>query len=292
MNNVRMLEIKENVPLKDYCTFRIGGPAKYFVNWKERQQIEDIVKFAKEKDMPLFVFGGGTNLLFPDEGLEAVVVRTMTSNIELENDIIEVEAGVNWVKLQLFCKQSQLYGLEAFSGLPGLIGGAVYGNAGAHGVEMKDVLTKIEAYDTDSEDYVTIDPTEAAYDYRHSMFKKKKNLIITRAWLKVSKNPDDNTGDPTDFANFRKENQPQGLTTGSFFKNPPNNFAGKLIEECGLKGKQIGGVQTSDKHANFFINTGNGTAEDVINFKNTIIEAVKDQKGITLEPEVQIIKSE
>lgn len=285
-----MLNIIENADLKNFCTFRIGGHAKYFVMPKNVDELAEAIQFAKSNNLSILAVGGGSNLLFPDQDLEALVIRVAIQGIEqLDETHIKVGSGTNWVQLLKYCEQNQLYGLEAFSGLPGLVGGAVYGNAGAHGVEMKDVITEIEVLDIKTSQIQTISPAQYQGEYRHSMFKDNKHLIILNCTFKLSKNQNDNTGNPQDFSDFRKQNQPQGLTTGSFFKNPLNDHAGKLIEEVGLKGYQIGDITTSDKHANFFLNLGNGTADQVEELKNHIIQEVQNQKQVTLEPEVQII---
>lgn len=285
------MQIQENIPLKNFCTFAIGGPAKYFTVWKNRDEILDILKWAKDNDQKVFVFGGGSNLLFSDAGFDGLVIRNMTGQVELENRLLKVDAGLSWVRLFNFLKDKNLYGLEAFSGLPGTIGGAAYGNAGCHGTEMKDVLEKVEYVDIDTLEFNELQANDIDFDYRHSEFKNHPERIITRVWFKLSENPEDNTGDPQEFAEFRKAKQPQGLTTGSFFKNPKDDYAGRLIEVSGMKGHKVGGIQTSDKHANFFINDGTGTSSDVMQLKDEIIATVKEKEGIELEPEVQIIGS-
>jgi UDP-N-acetylmuramate dehydrogenase len=222
----------------------------------------------------------------------------MNSQVEIldnpQNDfrLIKVGAGTSWTQLLKFCKENSLYGLEAFSGLPGTIGGAVFGNAGAHKVEMKDVLQDVTVMNLNTQSIETITIDLLRFDYRYSSFKDNLNLIIVECTLKVSIDSSKNTGDPIEFANFRKLNQPQGLTTGSFFKNPPNNYAGKLIEECGMKGFKLGSITTSPIHANFFINLGDATAKDVLSLKEAITAIVKEKKGIDLVPEVQIVNSD
>lgn len=283
------LQIEKNVPLKNFCTFAIGGEAKFFVNWKNHDEIKEILSFAKKENLKTFVFGGGSNLLFADEGFDGLVIRNMTKEVQEENGLLKADSGLSWVRLHAFMNKSNLYGLEAFSGLPGTLGGAIYGNAGCHGVEMKDVIRKIEVISKSTGEFVQIPANKIEFAYRWSSLKENTDLIVTAVWLQVSKDPENNTGDPLHFAEFRKQNQPQGLTTGSFFQNPPNDYAGRLIEASGLKGKKVGGICTSDKHANFFINDGKGTAADVIALKDLIIEEVKKQQGITLKPEVQIV---
>jgi UDP-N-acetylmuramate dehydrogenase len=286
------MDIKENFSLKDVCTFRIGGNAKYFIKVSNNNELIESIEFAKKVSSPIFVYGGGSNLLFPDTGLEAVVIRVLGSQISSpDNQTIKVSAGTLWPQLERYCSQNSLYGLEAFSGLPGTLGGAVYGNAGAHGVEMKDIITSVQVFDIKDSKIKDLSVAEIDFGYRYSSFKQSNQYIILEVNLKVSTDPKDNTGNPIEFSEFRKLNQPQGLTTGSFFKNPEGNYAGKLIEEAGLKGFQMGGITTSPKHANFFINLGDGTAKDVLSLKEHIVATVKQKFGIELVPEVQIIDS-
>ena len=280
------MQIIEHADLNKLCTFKIGGAARFLVNWQETSEIAEIINFAKIQGLPLFVFGGGSNLLFPDTPLNAVVIRCMTKVIDLNNGDLYCDAGVRWPLMQSFCKNNHLYGLENFYGLPGTIGGAVAGNAGCHGQEIKDVLTKVDYFDITDRQFNTYIIDEADFAYRHSIFKTNPYWLITGAYFRISDQP---IGDTTTFAEFRATHQPQGLTTGSFFKNPYPQHAGKLLDEAGLKGVSRGGVSLSEKHANFVINDGTGTAKDVISLTEFAKETVKIKFGIELESEVKIV---
>jgi UDP-N-acetylmuramate dehydrogenase len=205
--------------------------------------------------------------------------------------IIKVNSGETWLSIHKFCSNNDYYGLEAFSGLPGSIGGAVYGNAGAHGLEIKDVLEKVDCLDLNTKQMISIPVSKLGLDYRTSKRKQEHNLIVVTAYFKISSDPNKQTGNPEEFAKFRKEKQPQGLTTGSFFKNPPGDYAGRLIDAAGLKGYRIGDIMVSDKHANFFLNLGEANSADVIALKDKVQREVQDKFGIKLEAEVQIIEA-
>lgn len=296
---IMSLQIKENFPLSSLCTFGIGGPARYLALPRNQQELTEALEFAKSKNLKPFIYGGGSNLLFPDEGLNTVVIKistkqiTHTLNPKTPNTVtLACDSGVTWIELARYCTQHQFYGAEGLYGLPGTFGGAVYGNAGCHGQETKDILLQAEILDTDTGMTTTYTPSDLKFDYRTSILKKHKNLIVLSVQIKLSANPNDAHGNANDYAQERKLKQPNGLTTGSFFKNPPNDYAGRLIEAAGLKGFQLGDIMTSDKHANFFINTGKATAAQVLALRDHIQTVVLQKFGIQLEPEVQIVESQ
>ena len=280
------MKILENVSLAHFCTFGIGGDAKFLVNIKTKDDLIEALTFAKKQKLPTFVLGGGSNIVLPDEGINGVVLRMMNNNIVNTNQEIEIESGANWTKIMSYCKQNGIFGMETFSGLPGSMGGAIFGNAGCHGVETKDLLLRIEILDTKTGEFRWIDAKDVEFDYRYSEFKKKPDWIIWSCKMKISENSEDATADPKKLYEFRQERQPQGLTTGSFFKNPEGNAAGQLIDQCGLKGLKKGNVEVSTKHANFFMNLGGATARDVDDLADAVQKVVKDKTGVCLEKEV------
>ncbi len=291
-----MIQIKENFPLNTVCTFAIGGPADYFILAKTEAEIIEAVKFSYSKGLKPFIFGGGSNLLFPDEGVRTVVIKILNKEIlaNLESKILSLAAGVSWVELARFVTKHdpQLFGLESFYGLPGTIGGSVSGNAGCHGLEIKDVLKTVKVYDPKLDKIINIDAADLDMFYRYTNFKENPNRVILAADFKVSLDSKDASGDPNEFATHRNFSQPKGLTTGSFFKNPKGDYAGRLIESINLKGKKVGGISISEKHANFFINDGSATARDVIELKDIIQSEVFEKTGVNLEPEIQFVKSQ
>lgn len=280
------MKILENISLAQLCTFGIGGNARYLINIKTKQNLLDAVEFANKHNLPTFILGGGSNIVLPDEGINGVVCRMMNNQVSSTETEIEIESGANWTKIMSFCKQNDVYGMETFSGLPGTMGGAIFGNAGCHGVETKDLLLRIEILDTNSGEFKWIDAKDVEFAYRWSEFKKTPKIIIWSCTMKISKNPKDATADPKKLYKFRQERQPQGLTTGSFFKNPEGNAAGQLIDQCGLKGLRKGNVEVSTKHANFFMNVGGATAKEVDDLALEVQKVVKDKTGVCLEKEV------
>lgn len=291
------MQIRENFPLKTVSTFAIGGPARYFILAKNEQDLIQALEFANLNNLKPFFYGGGSNLLFPDEGLNTLVVKIAANKIEHNpsTNTLYAQAGVTWGQIARFCSQNNLYGLEALYGLPGTIGGAVYGNGGCYGLETKDCLLEAKILDLSTRQTDTYPASKFNFAYRTSDLKKNSKIHprhVLAATFKVSKNPKDASGDPSEIAQERKVKQPTGLTTGSFFKNPPNNFAGQLIEQAGLKGFEHNKIKISDMHANFFINTGGATAKDVIELMHIVQSSVKEKFGIELEPEVQIIESQ
>ena len=280
------MKILENISLSKLCTFGIGGDARYLINIKTKEDLKEALALANEKQLPIFVLGGGSNIVLPDEGINGVVLRMMNNNISATNNEIEIESGANWTKIMSFCKQNNIYGMETFSGLPGTMGGAIFGNAGCHGVETKDLLLRIEIWDSKSQEFRWIDAKAVEFRYRWSEFKTQPEWIIWSCTMHISKNADDATADPKKLYEFRQERQPQGLTTGSFFKNPKGSAAGQLIDQCGLKGLRKGSVEVSNKHANFFMNVGGATARDVDELANEVQRVVENKTGVRLEKEV------
>lgn len=276
--------IRENEPLKNHSTFRVGGPAKYFYKAKSTDDIPELVKWADEQAVPYFVFGGGSNLLFKDEGFPGLVIKVTARNIELKDEEVIAESGAKISQVaQVSCDQG-FGGIEEFAYLPGTIGGAVYGNAGCFGKEVKDVLSR--AWVFDGKEIKEVGPDYFAFEYRHSNLKGSDHLVLKVAF-RLQKGCD--KAKIGDILLKRREKQPPGMSGGSFFKNPGEKSAGQLIDECGLKGKTVGGAQISDKHANFILNTGNATASDILKLAEMAKKAVKDRFDIDLEEEVQVI---
>ncbi|MDI6591595.1 MAG: UDP-N-acetylmuramate dehydrogenase [Patescibacteria group bacterium] len=256
--------IKMNVPLKNYTTFGIGGPARYFFIAKTKFDLIEAIKIAKKFNLPFFILGGGSNLLVSDRGFNGLVIRYG-------------QPLSSWVSK----------GLEWAVGIPGTLQGAVWGNTGAFGRSMKDVVKEIEVFDTKTGKIKIFKNEDCQFSYRNSIFKEKKNLIILSVKIKSKKS---NLQKIKQYLKYRKETQPLEFpSAGSIFKNPDKFSAAELIEKCGLKGKRIGGVQISKKHANFIVNLGNGRARDVIKLINLAKKSVKKKFGITLEEEIVIL---
>jgi UDP-N-acetylmuramate dehydrogenase len=285
------MQTLENVELSKVSTFRIGGKARFLINIEQTQELTKASDIARMHGLPVIVIGGGSNVLFPDQGLNAVVIRMMTNRINFDShtETLTIDAGVRWGTLAKYCNDHKLYGLEPLYGIPGTLGGALYGNAGSFGLEIKDILMGAQIFNlkTQKEEDKNFKPRD--FDYRDSVFKKNKAEIITTVKIKVSTDPKNRRGEPQTFVQKRDLAQPKGLTTGSFFKNPYPEYAGNLLEKAGMKGYKLGDVGFSDRHANFVINHNAGTASEVKALTLLAQAKVKEMFGIDLEPEVQEI---
>ena len=279
--------------LCNHISFKVGGPCPLLLEPKDEKQLTDILKLIKETETPYTILGNGTNVLVLDEGIDKVIVKIgdeMTS-LSLEgDDIICCSAGTKVVTLCKFALENSLSGLEFAYGIPGTCGGAVFMNAGAYGGEVKDVISEI-TYLTPELELKTMPVEEAKLSYRHSVFKEN-GCIVVSAKFKMKKAPQEEIKTAmNDFLSRRKNKQPlEYPSAGSTFKRPEGYFAGALIEQCGFKGKSLGGAQISDKHAGFLINKNNATAKDILDLIELTQETVKKETGVTLEPEVIILR--
>lgn len=279
--------------LKNHCSFRIGGNAEILVVPKNEKTLCNILKYAKERDITCRILGNGSNVLISDEGLSGIVIKLMnglSDLIYLGDGIIACGAGVSLTKLCNFALSHSLTGLEFAYGIPGTVGGAVYMNAGAYGGEIKNIITSVRSVDKDGIPQET--PAEQLdLSYRHTSFMSN-GRIITAAYFKLEKgNPDEISAKMSELMQKRKNSQPLDYpSAGSTFKRPPVGYAAAHIDECGLKGKSVGGAAVSTKHAGFVINTGDATFSDVINLMDFIKGEVLKQHGVLLEPEVEILK--
>ncbi|MBZ1345226.1 MAG: UDP-N-acetylmuramate dehydrogenase [Candidatus Nealsonbacteria bacterium] len=299
--------IRENVFLAKYTSFRIGGPAKYFFEAKTKKEIIKAVKWAKENNLPFFILGGGSNLLVSDEGYSGLVIKLQTTNHKLQTNKIYTDAGVPLSLLISESVKNNLTGLEWAAGIPGQVGGAIRGNAGAFGKSMADIIKSVEVLmvtdrkmqnakckmqnDKLKFKIKKFSNRECKFRYRDSLFRKYPDLIILSAELSLKKGKKTEIKKKIkEYLNYRKETQPLNFpSAGSVFKNPPGFSAGKLIEKCGLKGKKIREVKISEKHANFIVNLGKGKAKDVKELINLAKKSVKKKFGIVLEEEIQYL---
>lgn len=278
----------EQEPLSKHTTFRIGGNAEMFVTVSDETQLKAVVCACKENDIPLFVIGKGSNLLISDDGMKSVVLSLdgEFKNISLEENTITCGAGVNLAKLCTFALNNSLTGLEFAYGIPGSVGGAAYMNAGAYGGEMKDVVKSV-THLTPQGELVTLSKDQLDLSYRHSVYKTTNDIIVSVTMELDNGDAEEIKAKMDDFMNRRKTKQPlEYPSAGSVFKRPEGNFAGTLIEQCGLKGKTIGGAQVSEKHAGFIINIGDATCEDVMNLISFVQKTVKEETGYFLEREI------
>ncbi len=280
-----------NEPMAKHTTFKTGGPADVFAEADSCENIAEAVKLLEAERVPYIVIGNGSNLLVTDEGIEGTVIEIGSSmnKITVNGNKIYAEAGAMLSALSAAAAENSLTGLEFASGIPGSVGGAVFMNAGAYDGEIKNVIVSADVIDKEGNIF-TLPAEELELSYRHSAIEEKE-LIVVGAEFELTE------GDKTaikekmaDFAARRRDKQPLNFpSAGSTFKRPEGYFAGKLIEDSGLKGKTIGGAQVSEKHAGFIINTGTAASKDIIELIDYCIQTVYNKYGVKLQPEVRII---
>ena len=282
-------DIKENVSLKTLTTLKVGGISKYVFYPKDVTSLKKALTLFKKNNINYKIFGNGSNIIPSDKIYDGVIIKLSSlNNLKIEDEVIEVEAGYSLMKLAKEVIKLGLSGLEWANGIPGTIGGTVYMNAGAYKQDMSFVLEKITALD-ENMNIVTLNKDELDFSYRHSRLMEE-NLICLSATLKLEKK---DISLIEEVVNKRKEKrmETQPLeypSAGSVFRNPFNDFAGRLVEECNLKGKQIGGAMISLKHANFIINKDNATGKDVLDLINLAKKEVKEKFNIELKQEQEL----
>jgi UDP-N-acetylmuramate dehydrogenase len=281
------------VSLADQINFRLGGKAKYFFVAETKEEIIEAVKLAKKENISFYILGGGANVLAADEGYNGLVLKIKNSRFLIRDSKISADAGILLGDVVEAAANASLSGLEWAAGIPGEIGGAVYGNAQAFGENMAGVIEEVEAFDSDSLTLKKFNREECAYSEKTSVFKKNKNLIIFSAVLNLKKGDKDEIRKKMEeHFNLRREKHPLNYpSAGSMFvNNPPNPPSSYLIEKAGLKGLRVGDAQVSEKHAGFIINLGKATCKDVLDLVKEIQKKVKEKFRVDLEQEVQIIK--
>ncbi len=297
--------IQKNVSLADYTSFRIGGPARYFFEAKTKQDVIKAVKTAKRLDLPFFILGEGSNILVSDQGFDGLIIRVKNQELRIKNTdkkskVIVAGAGLLLGELVNTSIENNLTGLEWAVGIPGTVGGAISGNAGAKGKSIADVVEEVEVFCANDLKIKNYKVKDCKFSYRDSIFKYNRNLIILSAGFCLKKGNTQRSREILkQILKERAEKIPTGYSAGCIFKNPtPHHFsqksgggsAGELIEKCGLKGFSIGGAKVSFQHANFIINTGKATAKDVLNLINLIKRVVKDKTGIKLQEEIVFLR--
>ena len=283
-------KIKTNENMGKYTSFKTGGNAKFLVKVNTIDEIIHVLKIIKEQDIPLVVLGNGSNVLFKDEGFKGIVLKIDLDNLKLDQEKITVDAGVKNAIVARKALDNRLQGFEAISGIPGTIGGAIRMNAGAYGTEIKDVVESVTYIDFNTLEVKKISNEECDFSYRHSIFCKNKNIIVSCV-LKLSKGKTEEIKTKMEeCAKSRKEKQPlEYPSAGSTFKRGEGFITAKLIDDCELKGYSIGGAQVSEKHAGFIINKNNATATDIINLIDYVKKTVKVKTDKDIELEIEII---
>lgn len=286
------IELKLNEPMSKHTSFRIGGPADVFAETKNMEQLKSLASFCRSHSIPLLIIGRGTNLLVKDEGYRGVVTKLSGdfNHIKFDGPSCGIEAGtgVALSRLSRLSAKNGLSGLEFAFGIPGSLGGALVMNAGTKAQAIGEIVSAVEAIDHSGNE-ITLTKKELEFGYRWSNLGKF--LCLTKAYLQMRACPPQKAIELMNRI-YRKKKTEQPLlsaSAGCVFKNPPDVSAGKLIDECGLKGEQVGGAQVSTQHANFIINTGNATAKDVLNLIDKVRSIVKKRTGISLELELKVV---
>ena len=287
-------ELLQDEPLARHCTFRIGGPGEIVYTPHDETALISALRFASENGTPLHVLGNGSNVLIADEGLKGItllLIGGLTDLVDLGDGLIACGAGVPLKRLCTFALEHSLTGLEFAYGIPGSVGGALYMNAGAYGGEMKQVLASVRSVDRETGEVQETPLCELTYAYRNTSFMENGRIITAGYFQLQPGEPEAIKARMTELLGKRKASQPlEWPSAGSTFKRPPVGYAAAHIDECGLKGRSVGGAQVSVKHAGFVVNTGNATFKDVTGLMDVIREEVFRQHGVTLEAEVEILK--
>jgi UDP-N-acetylmuramate dehydrogenase len=321
-------EVLENEPLARHCTFKIGGQAKYFFIAKSAEEVGRAIEVAQESNLDFFVFSGGSNILFSDDGFDGLVIKIQNIKYEIQDTHapeqssvrgmakIEAEAGVKLAEIVAAAAENGLSGLEWATGIPGTIGGAVRGNAGAYGKSTGDAVEEVEVLELKNGDWQIkkYKKEDCKFEYRESIFKREGGIILKVVFKLVPGDKNKIKEQMDKILAVRDEKIPQDASAGSFFKNVevtdeiietikkkihediPEDFIKRkkipsawIIEQCDLKGKQIGGAKVSKKHANFIVNAGGATAADVISLASLVKMKVRDEAGVQLQEEVEYV---
>jgi UDP-N-acetylmuramate dehydrogenase len=306
-----MIKIQENVPLAPHTAFRIGGPAKFFVEVKSQEELEEAVLYAEKNNLWIFILGGGSNILVSDQGFSGLVIKILIDSISAKETALECGAGVRLSEIVSLATRNNLSGLEWAAGIPGTLGGAIRGNAGAFGGEIGSSMKSVKAFNLENKKTETLKKTECEFAYRDSIFRKNSSLVVVSATLELKKGSREEIEKRIQ-ENIKKriERQPQGVTSaGSFFENPIvtskevirryeedtgnevvgyRMSAGWLISDVGFLGKKIGGAKVSEKNGNFVVNLGDAKAEDVVMLASLIKQKVR-KLGVQLREEVKLV---
>lgn len=287
--------IKTNEPMKNHTSFKIGGPAEIYIKITSIEELQKILEFAKKENIKITILGNGSNVLVSDKGIKGIVIKTNLKDINIENkDSKNVEVTVSdavpiGFLAQKFLKE-EITGFEELSGIPGTIGGAILMNAGAHGKEIKDIVTEVTAMDYNGRIF-NFTNEEAEFTYRHSKFSNGEYIILQAKMLLKKGSKEEIKAKMDEYAQYRKEKQPiEYPSAGSTFKRGTDFITAKLIDEAGLKGYSIGGAKVSEKHAGFIINTGDATAKDVLDLARYVTDKVYEKFGKKIEFEIKILE--
>ena len=289
--------IKLDEPMSKHTSFRVGGNADAYIIVQNKENLIEVLKIAKEYNLPITIVGNGTNLLVKDNGIRGLVINYASSNFEIidANKVdeykIKVDSGVKNGVFAQFLLKNELTGFEFAAGIPGTIGGAIYMNAGAFGGEIANIVESVTYISLKDLKIYTLKNEQCEFAYRTSIFEQDEDKIILEAIFNFKKGKKEEIAQKMDeFRNKRLSSQPLDKpSAGSTFKRGENFITAKLIDECNLKGYKIGGAQVSEKHAGFIINTGNASAKDIIDLIEYVKTKVYEKFGVEIKPEVRVI---
>ncbi|KMT21071.1 UDP-N-acetylmuramate dehydrogenase [Clostridium cylindrosporum] len=282
--------VKYEEPLKHHTSFKLGGPCSALISPTTKDEVVVLIKLCREFKVPFFILGNGSNLIVKDGGFKGIIIQlTSLKNISLDNKKITVESGATLAMTANFALKNCLKGMEFASGIPGTVGGAITMNAGAYGGEIKDIIESAKVVTLDG-DIIELTKDELDLSYRSSVIQRNNYIVLEATFSLEDGEKEEIKALMDDFNGRRRDKQPLNYpSAGSTFKRPPGHFAGKLIEDAGLKGFGIGGAKVSEKHAGFVINYDNASANDVIALISKVQEKINEEYGILLETEVKII---
>lgn len=284
-------QIKENEPMKHHTTFRIGGVADVMALPYKEQEIVEIIELAKKHNIPYTIVGNGSNILVTDKGIRGIVIKVADnfSQISIDGNTVYAQAGARLTAISRRIYEEGLTGFEFASGIPGTVGGGVYMNAGAYDSEMKNVVKSVTVLDKNS-NVIELENEAMEFGYRKSKAMKEDYIILSVVMELKSGNKDEIKAKIDDFTNRRVTKQPVSeFSAGSTFKRPEGHFAGKLIEDTGLRGYTVGRAKISEKHCGFVINKGESTFKEMIEFIQGVKHKVYEKTGVKLEEEIKIL---
>lgn len=289
------MKVWHNEPMAKHTTFRVGGPCDLLLQPETEEELIAAVLRCRQEGTPYYIIGNGSNLLVKDAGIRGTVIEigsdmANVAPIAEQPHCLRAQAGILLSKLARYAYQMELTGLEFASGIPGTLGGGVFMNAGAYGGELSQVIVETRYYDQTTNQVLTLTKEEQDFSYRHSVFQQNEGIILESTLQLQPGDKAEIKAKMDDFALRRKTKQPlEYPSAGSTFKRPEGYFAGKLIEDAGLKGYTVGGAQVSEKHCGFVINKGNATADDILRLMDDVKQEVLRQFGVELEEEVRIL---
>jgi UDP-N-acetylmuramate dehydrogenase len=274
-------------PLSQLSTLGIGGPARFFIEVQKTEELADLLKYCHTQNLSFFVVGKGSNCLFDDRGFDGLVIHNKIAFCQLECPIIDVGAGYSFSLLGTQTARKGWAGLEFASGIPGSVGGAIYMNAGANGMETCESLLEV-TFVNERGEFEILKRDQIAFSYRFSMFQERKGVIASAKFL--LRPSEEARKIQLGIIDYRTRTQPYSdKSAGCAFRNPKSHSAGALIEQCGLKGKRIGGAEVSTMHANFIVNKGEATSKDILELVEEVKRAVKEKTGLELEMEIRYV---